>query len=100
MDVRFTPSARAQFLAAIASIRRHSPPAARGFRERAERGLKRLRRFPASGAMVAEFPDLPYRELFIEPYRFFYRVRDATVWVVAVWHGAQIPEEPASPGDG
>ena len=75
MDVRFTPSARAQFLAAIASIRRRSPTAARTFRDRAERGLKRLRRFPASGASLAEFPDLPYREIFVEPYRFFYRVK-------------------------
>jgi hypothetical protein len=30
----------------------------------------------------------------VAPYRFFYRVADKTVWVVAVWHGAQIPEEP------
>lgn len=97
MDVRFTPSARAQFLAAVASIRRRSPAAARTFRDRAESGLKRLRRFPASGASVAEFPDLPYREVFVEPYRFFYRVRDTTVWVVAVWHGAQIPEGPEYP---
>lgn len=28
------------------------------------------------------------------PYRFFYRVKDRTVWVVAVWHGAQLPGEP------
>ena len=100
MDVRFTPSARAQFLASVAAIRRHNPTAARAFRERVERGLKRLRRFPASGATVAEFPDLPYRELFVEPYRIFYRVHDTTVWVVAVWHGAQIPEEPGDREDG
>ena len=97
MDVRFTPSARAQFLASVASIRRHDPTAARDFRARVERGLKRLRRFPASGATLAEFPDLPYREIFVAPYRFFYSVRNETVWVVAVWHGAQIPEEPADP---
>ena len=44
--------------------------------------------------MVPEFPDLPYREVIVEPYRFFYRIEEATVWVVAVWHGAQPPEEP------
>jgi len=30
----------------------------------------------------------------VSPYRFFYRIKEATMWVVAVWHGAQPPEEP------
>ena len=90
MRVRFTATARAQFLAAIGAIRRKSPKAARAFRERSEKALKRLERFPKSGAVVAEFPELPYREVYVEPYRFFYRVREKTVWVVAVWHGAQM----------
>jgi toxin ParE1/3/4 len=96
MVVRFTPSGRAQFLAAIGSIRRESPDAARAFRHRAGKALKRLERFPESGAVVAEFPELPYREVFVRPYRFFYRVREKTVWIVAVWHGAQIPDEPGN----
>ena len=85
---------RAHFLAAIGAIRRKSPQAARAFRERSEKALKRLERFPNSGAVVAEFPELPFREVYVEPYRFFYQVREKTVWVVAAWHGAQIPEEP------
>jgi hypothetical protein len=32
----------------------------------------------------------------IPPYRFFYRIQVDVVWIVAVWHGAQIPKEPAS----
>jgi plasmid stabilization system protein ParE len=56
--------------------------------------LRRLERFPASGRVLPEFPDLPYREVIVSPYRFFYRIAGKTVWVVAVWHGAQIPEEP------
>jgi hypothetical protein len=28
------------------------------------------------------------------PYRFFYRTKDKTVWLVAVWHGARPPDEP------
>jgi hypothetical protein len=31
---------------------------------------------------------------YIKPYRFFHRVRDDVVWIAAVWHGAQIPEDP------
>ena len=94
MRVRFTPTGRAQFLAAVAYIRRENPSAAGGFRQRTEEALRRLEWFPESGRVVPEFPELPYREVIVSPYRFLYRVRDATVWVVAVWHGAQLPEEP------
>ena len=94
LRVRFTPSGRRQFLDAIAYILRDNPAAARRFRQRAERVLRRLERFPESGRVLPEFPDLPYREVIVAPYRFFYRVADKTVWVVGVWHGAQIPEEP------
>ena len=94
MRVRFTPTGRAQFLAAIAYIRRENPGAAARFRQRAEQALRRLEQFPASGRVVPEFLDLPYREVIVPPYRFFYRIKEAAVWVVAVWHGAQPPQEP------
>ena len=73
MRVRFTPTGRAQFLAALAYIRRENPPAAIRFRQRAEQALRRLEQFPESGRVVPEFPDLPYREVIVAPYRFFYR---------------------------
>ncbi|HEV8308641.1 MAG TPA: type II toxin-antitoxin system RelE/ParE family toxin [Methylomirabilota bacterium] len=94
MEVRFTPSGRAQFLAAVAYIRSADPGAARGFRRQAERLLRRLERFPRSGRIIPEFPDLPYREVIVRPYRFFYRAEGKTVWIVAVWHGAQRPARP------
>lgn len=62
MRVRFTPSGRSQFLAALAFIRRDDPAAAARFRRRAEIALKRLQRFPGSGRVLPEFPELPYRE--------------------------------------
>ena len=64
------------------------------FREKTEKRLSRLKEFPESGRLVPEFPDLPFREVVIRPYRFFYRIKDQTVWIVAVWHGAQLPQEP------
>lgn len=94
MTVRFTPAGRRQFLDAISYIRRENPTAAAAFRQRAESALRRLERFPESGRAVPEFPDLPYREVILRPYRFFYRVRDPIVWVVAAWHGAQPPDGP------
>jgi plasmid stabilization system protein ParE len=58
--------------------------------------LRRLEKFPESGRVVPEYPELPYREATLPPYRFFYRLKGETVWIVAVWHGAQIPEEPTT----
>jgi plasmid stabilization system protein ParE len=87
--------AREQLLAAVEAIRSKNKVAATRFRDRVKESLGRLKRFPESGTLVAEFPELPYREVFVAPYRFFYRVQGKTVWVVAVWHGAQIPGDPS-----
>lgn len=94
VKVRFTPSARRQFLRAVAYIREDRPTAAKGFVRNAEERLRRLEDFPASGRRIPEFPDLSFRELVVPPYRFFYRATQAVVWVVAVWHSAQRPVEP------
>jgi toxin ParE1/3/4 len=96
VKVRFTPSARAQFLSVLNFIRRDKPAAATRFRSQAETVLRRLEDFPESGRAIPEFPDLPYREVIITPCRFFYKIRDSVVWIVAVWHGAQLPDEPMS----
>lgn len=95
MKVQFTPSARSQFLSALSYIRRDKPSAALNFRNRTEEILRRLENFPESGRIIPEFPELPYREVIISPYRFFYKIKADVVWIVAVWHGAQLPKEPA-----
>ncbi|MBC8463693.1 MAG: type II toxin-antitoxin system RelE/ParE family toxin [Deltaproteobacteria bacterium] len=96
MKVRFTPSARNQFLSALSYIRRDKPSAAINFRNKAETILRRLEKFPESGRLIPEFPELPYREVIVSPYRFFYKRKGDIVWIVAVWHGAQLPKEPKS----
>jgi len=73
--VRFTPPARAQLLAALAYIRADRPSAARAFQHRVNAVLARLGDFPDSGRVVPELPDLQFREVTVEPYRFFYRVQ-------------------------
>lgn len=94
MKVRFTPAARAEYLATLAYLRAHDRGAARRFRTTSGRALRRLGRFPDSGRRIPEFPDLPFREVIVAPYRFFYRQSDKVVWVVAVWHGARLPSPP------
>jgi plasmid stabilization system protein ParE len=56
--------------------------------------LRRLEDFPESGRIIPEFPELPYREVIVSPYRFFYKIKEETIWIVAVWHGAQLPRKP------
>jgi len=94
LKILFTPSARSQFLSAIEYIRQDKPDAANRFRRRTETVLKRLVQFPKSGRVIPEFPDLPPREVMIAPYRFFYRVKGKVIWIIAVWHGAQLAGVP------
>jgi len=96
VKVKFTPSARAQFLSALSYIRKDKPSAALNFRNQAGKILRRLEDFPESGRIIPEFPELPYREVIISPYRFFYKTKVDVVWIVAVWHGAQLPKEPTT----
>ena len=64
---------------------------------KAENHLRKLEKHPESGRHLPEFPELPYREVIVSPYRFFYRVKGKVVWVVAVWHSAQLPDKPEDP---
>lgn len=96
MKIRFTPSGRLQFLTAVAYIQGDDRQAALKFRDRAEHVLRRLLRYPESGRLIPEFPDLPFREVIVLPYRFFYRREGKEIWIVAVWHGAQLPREPTT----
>jgi toxin ParE1/3/4 len=94
MKVRFTPSARSQFLAGLEYIRADNPLAAQALLAKVTKSLRRLTSSPQSGRRIPEFPELAHREVIVAPYRFFYRVEKAAVWIVAVWHGAQLPTSP------
>jgi toxin ParE1/3/4 len=94
MDIRFTRTARAQFNKALRFIARDNPSAAKSFRGKAEKSLERLSEYPDSGRSLPEFPNIPYREVIISPYRFFYRLEKNSVMIVGVWHSAQLPAEP------
>jgi toxin ParE1/3/4 len=93
--IRFTDSARTQFLGGLAYVHEDRPSAAVRLRKRAELVLRRLSEFPESGRVIPEFPELPYREVLVPPFRFFYLVKGETIWIVAVWHSAQAAQKSA-----
>jgi toxin ParE1/3/4 len=95
VTVRLTPPARAQLLAVVAYINAERPTAARDFRMRVDAALRRLVDFPESGRVIPEFSRLGFREVLVGSYRLFYRVQGDVIWVVGVWHDAQIPDEPS-----
>jgi toxin ParE1/3/4 len=96
VKVRFARTAQLSFQSALNFIRQNNPQAAFKFYDRVEQILRRLEKHPDSGRMIPEFPQLPYREILVTPYRFFYRVEGTTVFIVAVWHMSQIPIEPST----
>jgi toxin ParE1/3/4 len=65
--------------------------------KRVEAALLRLTDFPDSGRVSPEFDRLGFREVSVDSHRLFYRVRGDVIWVVGVWHDAQIPNEPQEP---
>src|SRR5262245_52705605 len=99
MRVRITPDARAKIDAALDTILREDRFAAKRYREKIGRSLRQLGRFPRSGHFVPEHPTAPVKQFIVLPYRFFYYIdeRAKIVWVVDVWHGAQIPTYPRLP---
>lgn len=99
MRVRLTPAARTTLDEILDRIISENRFAAQRYRDKIGRTLRRVGQFPRSGHLVPEFlrPDL--RQVLVDPYRFFYTLdeRKRTIWIVAVWHGAQIPAEPHAP---
>lgn len=94
MKIRFADTAKVSLHSAINFIHKDNPTAAANFLERVEKTLRRLEKHSDSGRRIPEYPALPYRELLVFPYRFFYKVDGKTIFIVAVWHTAQIPIEP------
>jgi len=94
VKIRFANTAKISLHSAINFIYQDNPIAAANFQERVEKTLHRLEKYPDSGRRIPEYPELSYRELLVLPYRFFYKIDGKTIFIVAVWHTAQIPIEP------
>jgi plasmid stabilization system protein ParE len=94
--VRFTPQAAKQYLDALRKLHAENAAGAATVQQRTEAVVELLREHPNAGHAIAEFPDLPHRELSAPPYRVFYRVASDTVWIVAVVHARRRPDPPES----
>jgi toxin ParE1/3/4 len=95
VEIRFANTAKISLHSAINFIHQDNTAAAANFLERVEKNLRRLEKYPESGRRIPEYPELPYRELLVLPYRFFYKIDGKNIFIVAVWHTAQIPIEPS-----
>lgn len=87
--IEWTESAVASLIDAIEYIGRDSPSYAAALAARAERAAASLDRLPDRGRRVAEFNDPAVRELRVSNYRLIYRVRPATVVILAFVHEAR-----------
>jgi addiction module RelE/StbE family toxin len=86
--LRWTKPAQTDLREIRAYIARDSRKNADRFIARIKTTVSRLRRFPASGAMVAEFETPELREVFVGDYRVIYRILPGVVEVLTVLHGA------------
>ena len=88
--VLWTDSARADLRAIHAFIARDSHVYAQRTMDRIRKAVKRLSRFPASGAMVQgrSLPEL--REILVGNYRVIYRIGNTAVEIIAVVHSARL----------
>lgn len=61
-----------------------NPHAARALVRRVMAAVERLRDFPESGRFPPELERGRYREIIVGPCRIFYRMEDATAWIVHI----------------
>ncbi|MCP5325016.1 MAG: type II toxin-antitoxin system RelE/ParE family toxin [Oceanospirillaceae bacterium] len=61
-----------------------NPAAAKALVQSLLNKIERLERFPLSGKIPTEIPELEYREIIAPPCRVFYRLADETVFIVHI----------------
>lgn len=71
-------------------ISKDSPLYAPIFVQKIISSVERLNNFPLSGRVVPEFDDVNLREIIFHNYRIVYRVKQKSIEIVLVTHGAKI----------
>jgi hypothetical protein len=84
-NVRFTDAARWQLQAALATVERHDPTAAKRLLVHVERLARDAKVLEAEGRALPGFPALPHREVRLEGYRLFFRREREVLWIAGIW---------------
>ena len=69
------------------------PDAAKRYVQRVFEAVDRLERFPNSGSIPPEIPDLPYRQVVVPPCRVFYRAEKGHVFILYVMRSERLFRE-------
>ena len=99
MIVFWTNNAKRELRAVYNYIAQNSLRYAQGVVDRITRKTDRLATMPFLGSEVPEYEDPTIRELLEQSYRIIYRVREESVDVLSVVHGAR-PLPSQIPGQG
>jgi plasmid stabilization system protein ParE len=94
-DIVWSPQAIADVESIKTFISRDSELYAQLVVARLVSAVERVGEFPDSGRVVPELGDPAIREILWRNYRIVYRIREASVEIVTVFHGAMLfPERP------
>ena len=69
------------------------PDAAKRYVQRVFEAVDRLERFPNSGSIPPEIPDLSYRQVVVPPCRIFYRAEEEHVFILYVMRSDRLFRE-------
>jgi addiction module RelE/StbE family toxin len=89
-EIRWTPQAADDLEAICLFIARDSPQLAAAFADRVLRATDHLANFPRSGRILPELGIENIREIIVGSYRLIYRVRQDSVQLLTVHHGARM----------
>ena len=90
MKTVLTDSGRRQLCTAVEAIHRRDRDRAQRFRAKIESLLTGPVEIGQQGTPLPEFADLPFREVRIDGYRFFFRADGNTLWLVGVWNARDV----------
>jgi plasmid stabilization system protein ParE len=91
-SIRWSPRAVTQLEEICEHISRDSEQYARLFAKRVMSIVESLPRFPYSGRVVPEYGREDLREMLYGNYRIVYRLKDDTIEIVVITHGARLLE--------
>mgnify|MGYP002141199568 CR=1 FL=1 len=92
--IRWSEPAIQSFEAICQYIEQFSAPFAKLLAREINLRVREIGHHPLMGRRVPEFPDKDYREVIFQDYRIIYRIREETVEIGLIWHGARVLQEP------